>query len=151
MRVWRALTLALPCVPSTRKWLDGIDGAAEGGVMSNAFNDDLARPAAAEDAGIQPLRDGDATSEADPSLDPAQQEWDRTDAIDEALDAGVDPADLDVATATGDDPAHLVDDTDEIPATDQPSSGLQPESQGDDPIVAELGEDGEGDLSDEDL
>ncbi|MBP2421743.1 sugar ABC transporter ATPase [Microbacterium imperiale] len=119
--------------------------------MSNAFNDDLARPAAAEDAGIQPLRDGDATSEADPSLDPAQQEWDRTDAIDEALDAGVDPADLDVATATGDDPAHLVDDTDEIPATDQPSSGLQPESQGDDPIVAELGEDGEGDLSDEDL
>ncbi len=119
--------------------------------MSNAFNDDLARPAAAEDAGVQPLRDGDATSEADPALDPAQREWDRTEAIDDALDAGVDPAELDVATATSDDPAHLPSEDDEIPAEDLPGTGAQPETQGDDPIIAELGEDGEGDITDEGL
>jgi len=119
--------------------------------MSNAFNDDLARPAAAEDAGVQPLRDGDATSEADPALDPAQQEWDRTEAIDDALEAGVDPAELDTATATSDDPAHLPSDEDEIPAEDLPAGRAQPETQGQDPVIAELGEDGEGDLADEDL
>lgn len=117
--------------------------------MSNAFNDDLARPAAAEDAGIQPLRDGDATSVADADLDPAQREWDRTDAIDEALDSGVDPAELDVATATSDDPAHIPSDEDEIPAEDLPTGYAQPETQGDDPVIAELGEDGEGDINDE--
>jgi len=30
-------------------------------------------------------------------------------------------------------------------------SGLQPETQGDDPVIAELGEDGEGDLAPEDI
>ncbi|KAA9089854.1 sugar ABC transporter ATPase [Microbacterium radiodurans] len=119
--------------------------------MSNAFNDDLDRPAPAADAGVQPLRDGDATSEADPSLDPAQQEWERTEAIDDALEAGVDPAVLDTATATGADPAEIVSDDDEIPAEDLPVSRVQPETQGEDPVVAELGEEGEGDLGPEDL
>lgn len=32
-----------------------------------------------------------------------------------------------------------------------PATGVQPESQGQDPVIAELGEDGEGDLSPEDL
>ena len=32
-----------------------------------------------------------------------------------------------------------------------PASQVQPESQGEDPVVAELGEDGEGDLSPEDI
>lgn len=144
--LWQA---PLPRVRARCKWLDGFIGPAHRGVMSNAFNDDLARPAAAEDAGIQPLRDGDATSVADPDLDPAQREWDRTEAIDEALDAGVDPAELDTATATSDDPAHIPSDDDEIPAEDLPSAYEQPETQGDDPVIAELGEDGEGDIDDE--
>ena len=32
-----------------------------------------------------------------------------------------------------------------------PGTTLQPETQGDDPLIAELGEDGDGDLSPEDL
>ena len=42
-------------------------------------------------------------------------------------------------------------DIDEIPSSDLPDSTDQPETQGADPVVAELGEDGEGDLSPEDL
>lgn len=124
--------------------------------MSNAPLDDD-RPTgstgtdAAADVGAQPLRDGDATSEADPSLDPAQREWDRTEAMDDALEAGVDPSVLDTATATSDDPAHIPSGDDEIPAGDLPGTNAQPESQGLDPVVAELGEDGEGDVSDVDL
>lgn len=41
--------------------------------------------------------------------------------------------------------------TEEIPQTDLPSSTAQPESQGEDPLIADLGEDGEGDLSPDDL
>lgn len=122
--------------------------------MSNAPFDDLDRStdaAPVADVGAQPLRDGDATSEADPALDPAQREWDRTEALDDALDAGLDPAELDTETATSDDPAHMPSDDDEIPAADLPGSAVQPESQGLDPVVAELGEDGEGDISDVDL
>lgn len=93
---------------------------------------------------VQPLRDDEATSFADPSDDPAQAEWERTD----ALDAG---ADIDEVVATGADPDELPSDDDEIPATDLPSSGLQPETQEGDPVIAEIGEDGEGDLSPNDL
>ena len=93
---------------------------------------------------IQPLRDDEATSFADPSDDPAQAEWERTD----ALDAG---DDIDEVAATGADPDELPSDDDEIPATDLPSSGLQPETQEGDPVIAEIGEDGEGDLSPNDL
>lgn len=93
---------------------------------------------------VQPLRDAEATSFADPSDDPAQAEWERT----EALDAG---EDVDETTATGADPDELPSVDDEIPAQDLPTSGLQPETQEGDPIVAEIGEDGEGDLSPNDL
>ena len=39
----------------------------------------------------------------------------------------------------------------EIPLTDLPSDQEQPESQGDEPVEAELGEEGQGDLAPEDL
>jgi hypothetical protein len=111
-------------------------------------NSDIPAPARSdEDVPVQPLRDGDTSLTADPDADPAQQEWART----EALDEGADPADLDAPTATGDDPTHLAGDDQEIPAVDQPSDELQPESQGDDPLAVELGEDGQGDLAPEDL
>jgi hypothetical protein len=93
---------------------------------------------------VQPLRDGEATSFADPSDDPSQAEWERT----EALDAG---ADIEESTATGADPDEIPSEDDEIPAADLPTSGLQPETQEGDPVVAEIGEDGEGDLSPNDL
>lgn len=89
---------------------------------------------------IQPIRDGEATSFADPSDDPAQAEWERTIAADSG-------ADLDTPTATGADPDELPADDDEVPRADQPISELQPESQESDPLLAELGDDGEGDLS----
>ena len=93
--------------------------------------------------GIQPLRDRDTSIEPDPAQDPAQAEWDRTT----ALDAGEDP---DTATATGDDPAHLATDDEDVPRADLPSEALQPETQGLSPEAAELGEDGQGDLAPED-
>jgi hypothetical protein len=97
--------------------------------------------------GIQPLRDRDTSIEPDPTLDPAQAEWDRTTALDE----GATEDDLSEATATGDDPAMIPDEDDEVPATDLPSAGLQPETQDVDPAIAELGEEGQGDLAPEDL
>ena len=42
-------------------------------------------------------------------------------------------------------------DDDEIPAEDLPSPESQPETQGEDPVIAELGDEGEGDLSAADL
>ena len=96
--------------------------------------------------GIQPLRDNDTSIEPDATLDPAQAEWDRTIALDE----GRDPDAVEV-TATGADPAEIPRDDDEIPAADLPSEEAQPETQGDDPLAAELGEDGQGDLAPEDL
>ena len=96
---------------------------------------------------VQPLRDEDATAVDDPQNDPAEAEWERT----VAADAGADEDDLAPATATGADPDEIPSPDDEIPAEDQPSAGLQPESQGEDPLIAELGEDGNGDLAEEDL
>lgn len=99
---------------------------------------------------IQPLRDNDTSIEPDPTLDPAQAEWDRTT----ALDAGADPDELDdlaQATAIGADPAEIPDADDQIPASDLPGDASQPESQGDSPLEAELGDDGQGDLAPEDL
>lgn len=97
-----------------------------------------------EDVAPQPLKDRDTTIDPD---DAAQAEWDRTSAI----DAGASEADLDTATATGDDPAQIPADDDEIPATDLPTELDQPDTQGDSPSIAELGEDGQGDLAPEDL
>lgn len=85
---------------------------------------------------LQPVRDGDTT--IDLENDPAQAEWEGADA-------------LDGATATGDDPAMLPSDDDDIPAEDLPRRAAQPETQGDDPVTAALGEEGQGDLAPEDL
>ena len=93
----------------------------------------------------RPVRDTDATSTADPADDPAQAEWDRTSELDEA--AAADP-DLDGAIPAEDGAfgsaadGELVEDADE---------DLQPESQGEDPLIASIGEDGEGDLAPEDV
>ncbi|MBA8817187.1 hypothetical protein FHX48_002285 [Microbacterium halimionae] len=79
---------------------------------------------------IQPLRDNDTSIETDPAEDPAQAEWDQTASFDE----GADP----------------VEDA-EIPAAALPNRAIQPETQGDNPVAAELGEEGQGDLAPEDL
>lgn len=104
-------------------------------------------PAPDGQTGLQPLRDGDTSIEPDPTLDPAQAEWDRTTALDE----GATEEDLDAMTVTGDDPAQIETDDDQVPAADRPSPALQPETQNVDPVVAELGEEGQGDLAPEDL
>lgn len=96
------------------------------------------------DVPAAPLRDGDSSIETDPALDAAQAEWDQT----AALDAGEDPNE---ATATGDDPAQIPADDDDIPAEDLPTAAEQPESQGASPEIAYLGEDGQGDLSPGDI
>lgn len=101
-------------------------------------------PAPDGQVGIQPVRDGDTSIEPDPALDPAQAEWDRTS----ARDAGVS---LDgAATATGDDPAHLPSDDEDVPRSDLPPEGAQPETQGLPPELADQGEIGQGDLAPED-
>lgn len=110
--------------------------------MSDNLPDDIPR---APDGltGVQPLRDRDTSIEPDPTLDPAQAEWDRTN-------GQTDDFDDDAATATGDDPAHLPSDEDQVPRLDLPSEGLQPETQDMSPEIAELGESGQGDLAPED-
>ncbi|MFJ4038464.1 sugar ABC transporter ATPase [Microbacterium sp. NPDC090007] len=98
-------------------------------------------------AGVQPLRDGDTSIEPDPALDPAQAEWDATTALDE----GADPDDINPATATGADPAEIDDAGSEIPFEDLHAEATGTDSQGEDPGVVELGEEGQGDLAPEDL
>lgn len=109
--------------------------------------DQTGDPIAAGQADAQPLRDRDTSIEPDPQADPAQAEWDRTTALDEG--ASID--ELDATTATGGDPAMIPDALDEIPADDLPGLAEQPESQGLDPNLAELGDEGQGDLAPEDL
>ncbi len=96
---------------------------------------------------VQPLRERDATALNDPSDDPAQAEWERT----EALDNGASEADLDAATATGRDPDEIPDADDEIPYEDLHGTDAQPETQSADPAIADLGVEGEGDLAPEDI
>lgn len=96
---------------------------------------------------VQPLRERDATALNDPSDDPAQAEWEGT----EALDNGALESELDEATATGRDPDEIPDADDEIPIEDLHGSSSQPESQGADPVIADLGTEGEGDLAPEDI
>lgn len=98
-------------------------------------------------AGVQPLRDGDTSIEPDPALDPAQAEWDATTALDE----GADPDDINPATATGADPAEIAADDSDIPLQDIHALATGTDSQGEDPGVVELGEEGQGDLAPEDL
>lgn len=98
-------------------------------------------------AGVQPLRDGDTSIEPDPALDPAQAEWDATTALDE----GADPEDINPATATGADPAEIADGETEIPFEDLHPESTGTDSQGEDPGVVELGQEGQGDLAPEDI
>lgn len=122
--------------------------------MSDASTDPSSFPAtdstiSAPDTGAsdaQPLRDGDTSIEPDPSLDPAQAEWDATTALDE----GADPDDLAPTTATGDDPAQIPADDQDIPLADIHPESTGTDSQGEDPGVVELGEEGQGDLAPED-
>jgi hypothetical protein len=93
---------------------------------------------------IQPVNGAEATAHVDPADDPAQAEWERT----QAVDAG---EDIDGATATGADPDEIESQEDQIPRLDQPTSDLQPESQAGDPLIVDLGEDGEGDLGPNDV
>lgn len=113
-------------------------------MSDNSFNDDIDRPASTDPA-AQPLGDRDSSITSDD--DAAQREWERTDAV----EAGVDPAVLGTATATGADPDEIPSDEDDIPAADLPAGHAQPETQGESPIEAELGDDGQGDLAPEDL
>ncbi|WP_100813714.1 sugar ABC transporter ATPase [Microbacterium lacus] len=102
----------------------------------------------ADDAGTsvphQPLSDIDTSIAADADADPAQAEWDGR------LSENGAPL-AEPATATGADPAEIPADDDDIPATDVRAGLDQPESQGEDPLIADLGDEGEGDLSPEDL
>ena len=86
----------------------------------------------------------ESTPSADPAEDPAQAEWERTQAADEGRDLGGD-------TATGRDPDEIPDADDEIPFEDLHSAAAQPETQDEEPVTAELGDEGQGDLSPEDL
>jgi hypothetical protein len=111
--------------------------------MSDNLPDDIPR---ARDGvtGVQPLRDGDTSIESDPTADPAQLEWERTNG--ETPDVFED----DEVTATGDDPAHLPSDEDQVPRFAMPPEWLQPETQDLSPDIAELGDSGQGDLAPED-
>lgn len=118
----------------------------KGNPMSSDVDDADGR--SGEDAtAMQPLRDGDTSVEPDPAADPAQAEWERTADLDDAT-AGESP---DGSTATGRDPAELPSDDDDIPASDLPGAGVQPETQGTEPLDAEIGDEGQGDLALEDL
>lgn len=55
------------------------------------------------------------------------------------------------SSRTGRDPAELPADNDEIPHDDLPGEAEQPETQGVSPTLAELGDEGQGDLAPEDL
>lgn len=72
----------------------------------------------------------------------------------------VDPADAPLGDTTVGDTAAADAEFEGRPLDDAPAedpeetyaaSDIQPESQGEDPVVVELGEEGEGDLSPEDL
>jgi len=104
-----------------------------------------AEPRTPDEADVRASREKDTSVESDPERDAAQIEWDRTTALDDGADAP------DPSTATGDDPAQIPADDDEIPAADLPIDDAQPETRGNDPVIAELGEDGEGDLAPEDV
>ncbi|WP_396655685.1 hypothetical protein [Microbacterium sp.] len=69
--------------------------------------------------------------------DAAQREW-------ESTESAADPSDP--TTAAGAREAW----DEEIPREDLPTEAMQPETQGDDPVTAALGEEGQGDLAPED-
>ena len=97
--------------------------------------------------GAQPVAGRDTTIEQDPAADSAQAEWEMTQRRDEGDPDVLDPS----PAATGDDPDQIPGDIDQIPVDDLPGRAGQPDSQGEDPVVAELGEEGEGDIGPADL
>ena len=97
--------------------------------------------------GAQPVAGRDTTIEQDPAAVPAQAEWEMTQRRDEGDPDVLDPS----PAATGDDPDQIPGDIDQIPVDDLPGRAGQPDSQGEDPVVAELGEEGEGDIGPADL
>lgn len=103
--------------------------------MTNAADEGRERAAAADEP-YENVNENDTSVTQDPAADPAQREWDGD------LDPGV--------TGTGADPAEIPDEGDEIPFDDLPGSEEQPESQGEDPALIDLGEEGQGDVSPED-
>lgn len=105
--------------------------------MTSIDDDDMSAASSDVDRGGQPITGRDATSFDDPAQDPAQAEWEQTGDAE--------------TTGTGADPAEIPDDLDEVPATDLPTSAEQPETQDEDPVIAELGEDGQGELSPGDI
>lgn len=110
--------------------------------MTNAADEGRERAAAAGEQ--MPSFDERNTSVSrDPFEDPAQAEWDSTD-------PSLDPDATGETTGTGADPAEIPDDEDEIPFDDLPGTQAQPESQGEDPDLIDLGPEGQGDISPED-
>ncbi|WP_261166338.1 sugar ABC transporter ATPase [Microbacterium sp. Marseille-Q6965] len=127
--------------------------------MTNAADEGRERAAAAADEDLQdfdPLEEQtpnerDTSVTADPLDDPAQREWEGADLGDpesDVTDTGGRTGDV---TGTGADPAEIPDDADQVPIEDLPDAELQPESQGEDPDLVDLGPDGQGDVSPEDL
>lgn len=110
------------------------------------MSDDRAQRRSADDASVPsaPLADADA-SITPGAIDPAQAEWEGL------ISENGEPRGEQSATATGDDPAQIPADDDDIPAEDIRPGFEQPESQGADPEIADIGDEGEGDLSPEDL
>lgn len=84
------------------------------------------------DVPSQPLEGTDASVSSE--ADAAQREWDG-----DAVEGQQFP-----------DDARPVDES-EVPGVDQPPEAVQPETQGEEPIEAELGDEGQGDLAPEDL
>lgn len=91
--------------------------------------------------------DAEATAPDGAVEDPAQAEWERTEAVEE----GATQEELDGTTATGRDPDEFAAADDVIPGDDPHGDEPQPESQGEEILLAEVGDDGEGDLSPEDV
>lgn len=101
----------------------------------------------ANDPHTQPFHDPDSTSTANADADSSQWEWAR----DEALAAGVPEAELDAQTVTGADPVEIPSPGEQSSAEDIPTVEEQPETQGTEPLIAELGRRGEGSLGPNDL
>ena len=97
-----------------------------------------------EDRGVD---DAEATAPDGTVEDPAQAQWERTEAVEE----GASQEELDATTATGRDPDEFAAADDVIPGSEPHGVEPQPESQGDEILLAEMGEDGEGDISPEDV
>lgn len=123
--------------------------------MTNAADEGRERAAAVDEdmQDFDPLEEPstnerDTSVTADPLDDPAQREWERVGSDAEATGTGGLGTDV---TGTGADPAEIPDDEDQVPVEDLPGFEVQPESQGEDPELADLGPEGQGDVSPEDL